>query len=60
MFKFSAVTVLVPVFNSSFEGIQALQNGEQCYPMHKNFTVNLTNEQVYLRPFTYDIHFVWI
>ncbi|EXC35101.1 hypothetical protein L484_021463 [Morus notabilis] len=44
--KDSGSSVLVPAFNSSFEGIQALHNGEQCYPMHKNFTVNLTNEQI--------------
>lgn len=48
------MAVLVPVLNSSLEGIQALQNGEQCYPMKKNFTVTLTNEQVFLRPFTFD------
>ncbi|GMN44976.1 hypothetical protein TIFTF001_014167 [Ficus carica] len=39
-------SVLFPVFNSSFEGIQALHNGEQCYPMQKNFTVDLTNDQI--------------
>ncbi|PON97337.1 EGF-like, conserved site [Trema orientale] len=42
----SGHSVLVPLFNTSFEGIQALQNGEQCYPVQKNFTVNLTNEQI--------------
>ncbi|KAH7513094.1 hypothetical protein FEM48_Zijuj12G0160000 [Ziziphus jujuba var. spinosa] len=39
-------SVLVAFSDSSLEGIQALENGEQCYPMKKNFTVNLTNEQI--------------
>ncbi|XP_062090372.1 uncharacterized protein LOC133796741 isoform X2 [Humulus lupulus] len=44
--KDSGHSVLVPLFNTSFEGIQALQNGEQCYLMQKNFTLSLTNEQI--------------
>ncbi|KAL5572905.1 hypothetical protein UlMin_022502 [Ulmus minor] len=39
-------SVVAPLFKSSLEELQALQNGEQCYPMQKNFTVNLTNEQI--------------
>ena len=55
------MAVLFPVFNSSFEGIQALHSSEQCYPMRKNFTISLTNEQVYLRCFVYDNAFIiWI
>lgn len=38
--------VLVPFDNGSLAGIQALQSAEQCYPMQKNFTVKLTNEQI--------------
>ncbi|CAL9007298.1 unnamed protein product [Prunus brigantina] len=39
-------SVLVPHSNGSFKGIEALQSSEQCYPMQKNFTVKLTNEQI--------------
>ncbi|XP_050386865.1 uncharacterized protein LOC126803146 isoform X2 [Argentina anserina] len=38
--------VLVPFYDGSLEAIQALQSAEQCYPMQKNFTVKLTNEQI--------------
>jgi hypothetical protein len=41
--------VLVPLSNGSFGGIQALQNVEQCFPMQKNITMKLTNEQVNLK-----------
>lgn len=46
------MAVLVPHYNGSFKGIEALQSSEQCYPMQKKFTVKLTNEQVY-RQFLY-------
>ncbi|KAK4745281.1 hypothetical protein SAY87_011593 [Trapa incisa] len=32
--------------NESIEGIQGLQNTEQCYPMQRNITMKLTNEQI--------------
>ncbi|KAM5555409.1 hypothetical protein ABKV19_023357 [Rosa sericea] len=38
--------VLVPFYDGSLKAIQALQSAEQCYPMQKNFTVKLTNEQI--------------
>nr|XP_008375986.2 uncharacterized protein LOC103439220 [Malus domestica] len=38
--------VLAPLYNGSYKGIQALQSSEQCYPMQKNFTIKLTNEQI--------------
>ncbi|BBG97554.1 transmembrane protein-related protein [Prunus dulcis] len=43
-------SVLVPHSNGSFKGIEALQSSEQCYPMQKNFTVKLTNEQINRAP----------
>lgn len=39
-------SVLVPLSNGSFGGIQSLQNVEQCFPMQKNITMKLTNEQI--------------
>ncbi|KAM1140681.1 hypothetical protein ACFX13_041454 [Malus domestica] len=39
-------SVLAPLYNGSYKGIQALQSSEQCYPMQKNFTIKLTNEQI--------------
>ncbi|KAE7999470.1 hypothetical protein FH972_003897 [Carpinus fangiana] len=39
-------SVLFPLSNGSFGGIQALQNVEQCFPMQKNITMKLTNEQI--------------
>ncbi|XP_004308356.1 PREDICTED: uncharacterized protein LOC101311331 [Fragaria vesca subsp. vesca] len=38
--------VLVPLYDGSLEATQTLQIAEQCYPMQKNFTVKLTNEQI--------------
>ncbi|KAM1268422.1 hypothetical protein TB1_000737 [Malus domestica] len=38
--------VLAPLYNGSYKGIQALQSSQQCYPMQKNFTLKLTNEQI--------------
>ncbi|EOX95909.1 Transmembrane protein-related, putative [Theobroma cacao] len=37
---------LVALSNGSFEGIKVLQNTEQCYPVPKNMTIKLTNEQI--------------
>ncbi|KAM1268421.1 hypothetical protein TB1_000737 [Malus domestica] len=39
-------SVLAPLYNGSYKGIQALQSSQQCYPMQKNFTLKLTNEQI--------------
>lgn len=39
--------VLGSLLNQSVERIQGLQNVEQCFPMQKNITIRLTNEQVY-------------
>ncbi|KAF5464317.1 hypothetical protein F2P56_014401 [Juglans regia] len=39
-------SVLFPLSNGSFGGIQALQNVEQCFTMQKNITMKLTNEQI--------------
>lgn len=44
--RFSLVAALVALSNGSFEGIQVLQNTEQCYPVPRNMTMKLTNEQV--------------
>lgn len=44
--RFSYVAELVALSNSSFEGTQVLQNSEQCYPVPRNMTMKLTNEQV--------------
>ncbi|KAM1286731.1 hypothetical protein FF1_000696 [Malus domestica] len=38
--------VLARLYNGSYKGIQALQSSQQCYPMQKNFTLKLTNEQI--------------
>ncbi|KAK4593780.1 hypothetical protein RGQ29_017752 [Quercus rubra] len=38
--------VLVPISNYSFGVIQAFPNVEQCFPMQKNITMKLTNEQI--------------
>ncbi|KAK3428616.1 hypothetical protein EUGRSUZ_E00113 [Eucalyptus grandis] len=38
--------VLGSLSNQSVERIQGLQNVEQCYPMKKNITIRLTNEQI--------------
>ncbi|XP_030548064.2 uncharacterized protein LOC115753554 isoform X2 [Rhodamnia argentea] len=38
--------VLGSLSNQSIEWIQGLQNVEQCYPMQKNITIRLTNEQI--------------
>ncbi|KAF8033277.1 hypothetical protein BT93_D2011 [Corymbia citriodora subsp. variegata] len=38
--------VLGSLSNQSIERIQGLQNVEQCYPMQKNITIRLTNEQI--------------
>ncbi|MBA0736975.1 hypothetical protein Gogos_010459, partial [Gossypium gossypioides] len=40
---------LVALSNSSFEGTQVLQNSEQCYPVSRNMTMKLTNEQISAR-----------
>ncbi|XVF22511.1 hypothetical protein REPUB_Repub12eG0178900 [Reevesia pubescens] len=40
---------LVALSNGSFEGIQLLQNTEQCYPVTRNMTMKLTNEQISAR-----------
>lgn len=37
---------LRPVFNVSSQGIQNIEVTEQCYPMQKNITMKLTNEQI--------------
>ncbi|KAM1286729.1 hypothetical protein FF1_000696 [Malus domestica] len=39
-------SVLARLYNGSYKGIQALQSSQQCYPMQKNFTLKLTNEQI--------------
>ncbi|XP_038999761.1 uncharacterized protein LOC120125403, partial [Hibiscus syriacus] len=36
----------VALSNRSFEGIQLLQTSEQCYPVPRNLTMKLMNEQV--------------
>ncbi|GMI98417.1 hypothetical protein like AT2G46060 [Hibiscus trionum] len=36
----------VALSNRSFEGIQVLQNSELCYPVPRNLTMKLTNEQI--------------
>lgn len=33
-------------FNGSFEGAEDIEIAEQCYPMQKNISLRLTNEQV--------------
>ncbi|XP_028075756.1 uncharacterized protein LOC114277989 isoform X1 [Camellia sinensis] len=38
--------VLDPISNGSFGDIQGLQNAELCYPLQKNISVILTNEQI--------------
>ncbi|KAK2965585.1 hypothetical protein RJ640_006200 [Escallonia rubra] len=38
--------VLTPISEGSFGGNQGLQIAEQCYPMQKNISVRLTNEQI--------------
>ncbi|KAH7848721.1 hypothetical protein Vadar_006706 [Vaccinium darrowii] len=38
--------VFNPISNGSLEGIQGLQNAELCFPMQKNVSVKLTNEQI--------------
>ncbi|XP_030468253.1 uncharacterized protein LOC115686957 [Syzygium oleosum] len=38
--------VLGSLSNQSVERIQGLQNVEQCFPMQKNITIRLTNEQI--------------
>lgn len=43
----SAVLVLGTLSNGSFGVMGGLQNTEQCYPMQKNITTRLTNEQVF-------------
>ncbi|KAG8486335.1 hypothetical protein CXB51_019821 [Gossypium anomalum] len=40
---------LVALSSSSFEGTQVLQNSEQCYPVPRNMTMKLTNEQISAR-----------
>ncbi|KAL1157439.1 hypothetical protein V6Z11_A08G155100 [Gossypium hirsutum] len=40
---------LVALSNSAFEGTQVLQNSEQCYPVPRNMTMKLTNEQISAR-----------
>ncbi len=49
--RFSSDVVFVPLSNGSFAGIQAFQNVEQCFPMQKNITMKLTNEQVNVKIF---------
>ncbi|CAF1807226.1 hypothetical protein Bca4012_028917 [Brassica carinata] len=34
------------LFNGSFEGAQDIEIAEQCYPMQKNISLRLTNEQI--------------
>lgn len=43
---FSLAGALVALSNRSFDGIQILQNMEQCYPVPRNMTMKFTNEQV--------------
>ncbi|KAK9280360.1 hypothetical protein L1049_014049 [Liquidambar formosana] len=38
--------VFSPLPNGSSGGIQSFQNPEQCYPMQKNISMKLTNEQI--------------
>ncbi|KAL4341311.1 hypothetical protein GQ457_08G022740 [Hibiscus cannabinus] len=40
---------LVSLSNSTFEGTQVLQNSEQCYPVPRNVTMKLTNDQISAR-----------
>ncbi|GFY92517.1 transmembrane protein-like protein [Actinidia rufa] len=43
----TSLTVLDPISNGSFGNIQqGLQNAELCYPLQKNMSVMLTNEQI--------------
>ncbi|GFZ06827.1 transmembrane protein-like protein [Actinidia rufa] len=43
----TSLTVLDPTLNGSFGNIQqGLQNAELCYPLQKNMSVTLTNEQI--------------
>ncbi|XP_039056450.1 uncharacterized protein LOC120199448 [Hibiscus syriacus] len=44
--RYSYLAELVSLSNSSFEGAQILQNSEQCYPVPRNMTMKLTNEQI--------------
>ncbi|PPD94303.1 hypothetical protein GOBAR_DD08675 [Gossypium barbadense] len=46
---------LVALSNSSFEGTQVLQNSEQCYPVPRNMTMKLTNEQISARVFYFGL-----
>ncbi|GMI66827.1 hypothetical protein like AT2G46060 [Hibiscus trionum] len=39
-------SIKVALSNRSFEAIQVLQNSEQCYPVPRNLTMKLTNEQI--------------
>ncbi|XP_022757409.1 uncharacterized protein LOC111304758 isoform X2 [Durio zibethinus] len=45
----TSLKALVTLSNGSFEGIQVLQNREQCYPVPRNMTMKLTNEQISAR-----------
>lgn len=45
----TSLKALVALSNGSFEGIQVLQNTEQCYPVPRNMTMKLTNEQISAR-----------
>ncbi|XVE73831.1 hypothetical protein DITRI_Ditri11bG0150300 [Diplodiscus trichospermus] len=40
---------LAALSNGSVEGMQLLQNTEQCYPVPRNMTMKLTNEQISAR-----------
>ncbi|KAK8702520.1 hypothetical protein V6N13_020873 [Hibiscus sabdariffa] len=39
-------SIKVALSNRSFEGLQVLQNSELCYPVPRNLTIKLTNEQI--------------
>ncbi|MBA0831747.1 hypothetical protein Goarm_016186, partial [Gossypium armourianum] len=45
----SSTSLEVALSNRSFDGIQVLQNMEQCYPVPRNMTMKLTNEQISAR-----------
>ncbi|KHG06916.1 Transmembrane protein 8B [Gossypium arboreum] len=45
----SSTSLEVALSNRSLDGIQVLQNMEQCYPVPRNMTMKLTNEQISAR-----------
>ncbi|XWS46122.1 hypothetical protein CRYUN_Cryun14cG0036500 [Craigia yunnanensis] len=45
----TSLKALVALSSGSFEEIQVLQNTEQCYPVPRNTTMKLTNEQISAR-----------